>query len=126
MTPDGITHWLQVLIHAATDAPDLIAVLIGTLGAFCLGLLAEAYFIPESVPRRQQQGLTILITLLASVVISDLLWAGLDPADKASVRLAGSFAGGCFAPFLYPLLAKLVAKVPVLGPAVSSIWALPH
>lgn len=125
MNPSSVTSWLSVLTHAATDAPDLISVLLGTLGAFCLGLLAEAYFIPEAMPRRQQQGVTILVTLLASVVISDLLWAGLDPMDKLSVRLAGSFAGGCIAPFLYPLVAKIAAKIPGVGPTVASIWALP-
>lgn len=123
--PETITRWLDVLLHAATDAPDLISVIIGTLGAFCLGLLVEAYFIPEAMPRRQQQGITILVTLAASVAISDVLWAGLDPADKLSVRLAGSFSGGCVAPFLYPLVGKLAAKVPVVGPMVGSIWALP-
>lgn len=125
MSAESVNRWISLLVHAGTDAPDLISVIIGTLGAFCLGLLVEAYFIPETMPRRQQQGITILVTLLASVVISDFLWAGLDPADKLSVRLAGSFSGGCVAPFLYPLVGKLAAKIPVVGAQIGSIWALP-
>lgn len=129
MNADSIHGWLRLLVEFGTDLPDLLSVLLGTFGAWCFGLLAEAYFIPASWPARQQKGVTIVLTLAASVILSDLIWAGLDPADPVTVRLSASFIGGCIAPFLYPLVGRLLPSIPFIGPAlasaVQSAWALP-
>ena len=109
------------LLATGVNYPDLVAILLGTAAGYAVGILAETYLIPATMPARQQQGLTVLITIVVAWLLSFLIWGTMDPADSATMRALISIAASVLAVFTYPLVGRIATKY---FPSIGSIWAV--
>lgn len=109
------------LLHLGQNYPDLLGLLLGTAAGYALALILEAYFIPAVMPRRQQQGITVLVTVAAGAVLSCASWHVLDPGDPFRLRAVISLAVALLAPFGYPAVARFATR---RFPSIGTIWQL--
>jgi len=114
---DEIVKWATELVDFGYHYPDVIAVLLGSCSGYAVGVLAEYYFVPVTLPRRTQQALSILATQVSGTLLSATIWAHTTPLD---LRLAISFCAATVGCFFYPAIARVVTK---FVPAVGSVWA---
>jgi hypothetical protein len=114
---DQIVKWATELVEFGYHYPDIIAVLLGSCSGYAVGVLAEYYFVPVTLPARTQQALSILATQVSGTLLSAMIWAHTTPLE---LRLAISFCAATVGCFFYPAIARIVTK---FVPAVGSVWA---
>lgn len=116
-----MTETIDWLLHIGERYPALVAIFLGTAAGYALGLIAETYFIPEKMPARQQQGLTVLITIAGATAMCAAIWHGLARGNL-ELRIVASLAASLLAPFTYPAVARfMTARFPSIG----TVWQLP-
>ena len=109
-------------LNIGTNYPDLVAILVGTCAGVIMGVPLETWFIPETWPRRKQQGVTFLLTIGMSWVFSVAGWSQIDPKDPLRVDIVWSFLAAPIAWWLYPKVGAWITK---RLPAVGSAFAAP-
>lgn len=88
--------------------PEILAVLLATLGSWSLAALAE-YFIPVAWPSRAQKQITLLINVCSGTILCAVIWFGLDHVDERGLRLGVSLVVGVTSPFSYVLVGRVLA-----------------
>ncbi len=117
-----MTDLIDWLLRVGRSHLDIVAILLGTGAGNAASLILERYFIPETMPGRQQQGITVIVALVAGASLSYLTWGVLDPTDSASMRSIVSISAAILAVIIYPIVARLATA---RWPAIGSIWAQP-
>ena len=112
---DEILKWLD----AAAGYLPLVSVVVGTLSGWIVALVVEAFFLPLEWPKRRQQGITVLLNILASGMGASLMWWALDGGTTFGHIAAVSFVVAPVSAVLYPIVGRwATAKWPM----VASAW----
>jgi hypothetical protein len=117
-TANEVLTWLA---NFSQRYPDLLAIFIGTVCAWAVGILVETYLIPLTWPVRQQKGFTVLATIITAAVMSSLVWGVLDSADSLRMRIVICIALAPLSPFSYVIVGRILTK---RFPGIGSVWAL--
>jgi len=112
----GIVDWV---LGIGTHYPDLLAVILGTLSAYCASLITEAFFLPPEWSQRRQQRATVLVQLFAAIPLATLIWGGIDGADSLETRVMVSTACSLIGPLFYPALARYATSK---FPSIATAW----
>ena len=82
-----IAGWVDYTMRFGLKYPGLIALGVGTVSAWALGALVEAYYLPPSMPLlRQQKAWASAITILGAWVGSAAAWTVMAPTDPLGLR----------------------------------------
>lgn len=114
-----MTTFIDWLLHAGRLHPDIVAILLGTCSGNVASLLAERYAIPAEMPERKQQGLTVLIAIVAAFALSFAVWGVLNPKDPAKLRAVVSLSASLISVIVYPAVARWATAK---WPAIGTIW----
>ena len=117
-----MTYLIDWVLHVGRLHPDLVAILLGTAAGNVASLLAERYAIPVTTPERKQQGLTVLIAIIAAFCLSFASWSVLNPADPAKLRAVVSLSASLVSVIVYPAVARWATAK---WPAIGSVWRAP-
>jgi hypothetical protein len=120
---DDTVHGVGTALKLASDYPDIIALIVGSLIGWVFVVMIETYFLPtETDPTRlrRQKGLTFILTWLSSGAASSILWGFLDPRDRRAERVIISYLVGILAFATYPLVGRLITR---FFPSVGSAWS---
>lgn len=117
-----MTDIINWLLSVGRSHLDIVAILLGTGAGNAASLILERYFIPATMAARQQQGITVIVALLAGATLSYLSWGALDPADPVSMRSIVSVSAAILGVVVYPVVARIATAH---WPAIGSIWAQP-
>ncbi len=116
-----MTDFINWLIGVARANPDPLSLIVGTLGAWALGVMLEAYAIPTSWSTRSQQGATAAATVLGGATLSTLIWGYLDPHNSIGMRLSIAIPVAAFSAIGYPAIARWATAK---WPAIGTIWKM--
>lgn len=94
--------WLQ-------QYPEVIAIVLGSVGSWSAAAFVEAFINPAMDKWRQRQ-LTMLANFIAGTVLTSVIWLGLDPKDTKTLNYAVSAVVGLTSPFSYAPVAALIGK----------------
>lgn len=89
--------------------PELIAIVLGSVGSWAAAAFVEAFVNPAMDKWRQRQ-ITMLANFVAGSVLTSIIWLGLDPRDVKSLNYAVSIVVGLTSPFSYAPVAALIGK----------------
>lgn len=115
-------EWITRLTRFGFQYPAVAAVVLGTLSAWSLGALVEAYWLPPWMPVRDQKAWASLVTIFGAWGGAALSWGALVPTDPIDMRwiIAGVLAPT--APFSYMIGGRILTR---WFPKVASVWAPP-
>lgn len=95
-----MSQYLQQGLALLQQYPQLVAVVAGILSSWGLVASIEA-MIPPSLPAWQQKLITFLAGFVVSVLVSVLVWRGIDPKDATALQYGISIMAALIAPILY-------------------------
>lgn len=99
---------IDTILNFLKSYPELIAVLLGTIGSWVAAWVAE-YFFPESWSVKRTQRVTIAINVVFGTFVAYICWRVLDPADPRPFSFTVSLVTGLASPFTYVFVSKAAA-----------------
>lgn len=100
-------EWIATTIQ---QNPDFLAVLLGTLSAYALGLLLELYVIPSAWSKRSRKGTSALCDIVVGAGLTMWIWYYLDPSDSFGMRLSVALAAAQSSTIIYPIIGRWIGK----------------
>lgn len=105
---------------------DFVGPVLGSLAGWILAIIVETWFMPPTVPIRRQRQILVILNVLASWVLSVVVWGALDGDDNLKRRMVISVAAAILAPVIYPAIAQIATRFfPSVGSAFASKVEIP-
>lgn len=95
-----VIGWLQ-------QFPEVIAVVLGTIGSWSFAAILEV-FMPLRWDQRRQKQATILANIFVGTILSAVIWSGIDPKEVPQLNYGVSIVVGLTSPFTYPILSRIL------------------
>lgn len=102
-----MNQYLQQGIALLQQYPQLVAVIAGILASWGLVASMEAA-IPPSLAAWAQKLVTFTAGFAVSVLVSVLVWRGLDPKDATALQYGISIMAALIAPVLYVWVSRVL------------------
>jgi O-antigen/teichoic acid export membrane protein len=100
--------YIQQIIDWFKTYPELIAVVCALLASWGLTGSLES-IIPNTLAPWKQKLITLVAGFLVAVVVSVLIWLGVDPKEAHSVAWGVSITAGLIAPLAYIWIGGLLS-----------------
>lgn len=101
-------NYLQQAVAYMQQYPQILAALAGILASWGLVASIESA-IPPTLAAWAQKLITFVAGFVVSVVVSILVWRGIDPKDAAALQYGISIMAALIAPILYVWVSRALS-----------------